>query len=63
VLRRLFRGKKDGIVLVDHNDLLHFLYFSPDTTIMIKSRRIKWAEHVVRMYVDYWWESQRAREQ
>jgi hypothetical protein len=32
-----------------HNEELHNLYFSPDSTIMIKLRRIRWVWHVGRM--------------
>jgi hypothetical protein len=32
-----------------HNDELHNLYSSPNIVRMIKSRRMRWAEHVARM--------------
>jgi hypothetical protein len=32
-----------------HNDELHSLYSSPDIVRVIKSRRMRWAEHVARM--------------
>ena len=32
-----------------HNEKLHDLYCSPNIGRMIKSRRIRWAEHVARM--------------
>jgi hypothetical protein len=32
-----------------HNEELHNLYSSPNKTEIIKSRRMRWAEHVVRM--------------
>jgi hypothetical protein len=32
-----------------HNEELHHLYSSPNTIRMIKSRMIRWAEHVARM--------------
>jgi hypothetical protein len=32
-----------------HNEELHNLYSSPDTIRQVKSRRIRWAEHVARM--------------
>jgi hypothetical protein len=32
-----------------HNDELHSLYFSPNIVRVIKSRRMRWAEHVTWM--------------
>jgi hypothetical protein len=32
-----------------HNEELHILYFSPNVIRQIKSKRMKWAGHVVRM--------------
>jgi hypothetical protein len=32
-----------------HNEELHVLYFSPNIVRVIKSRRMRWAEHVARM--------------
>jgi hypothetical protein len=32
-----------------HNDELHNLYSSPNIVRVIKSRRMRWAEHVARM--------------
>ena len=32
-----------------HNDELHSLYRSPNLLRVIKSRRLRWAEHVARM--------------
>jgi hypothetical protein len=32
-----------------HNDELHSLYSSPNIVKVIKSRRMRWAEHVARM--------------
>jgi hypothetical protein len=42
-----------------HNEELHTLYSSPNTIRMIKSRRMRWAGHVARiwrriMYMGYW---------
>jgi hypothetical protein len=52
VLRRIFGPKRDE-VMGDwrklHNDELHNLYSSPNIIRMIKSRRMRWAEHVARM--------------
>jgi hypothetical protein len=49
-----------------HKQELHNLYSSPSTIRIIKSRRMKWAEHVARLgrtgtYIGYWWESQGER--
>jgi hypothetical protein len=46
---------------------LHNLYSSPSIIRMIKSRRMRWAGHVVRMgrrgmYVGYWWEIHKERD-
>jgi hypothetical protein len=51
-----------------HNKELHDLYSSPSIIIIIKSRRMRLAGHVARMgrrgtRIDYWWESQRERDQ
>jgi hypothetical protein len=52
VLRRIFGLKRDEVtgkwrkIL---NEELHNLYCSPSIVRMIKSRRMKWAGHVVRM--------------
>jgi hypothetical protein len=52
VLRRIFGPKRDGVTggwrkLQDEE--LHNLYSSPSIIIIIKSRRMRWAEHVARM--------------
>jgi hypothetical protein len=47
VLRRIFGPKRDWRKL--HNEELHNLYSSPNIIRMIKSRRMRWAEHVARM--------------
>jgi hypothetical protein len=52
VLRRIFGPKRDGVTggwRKLHNEELHNLYSSPNIIRIIKSRRIKWAEHVARM--------------
>ena len=41
------RGMRMGSGL--HNEELHSLYRSPNIGRMIKSRRLRWAQHVVRM--------------
>jgi hypothetical protein len=52
VLRRIFGPKRDevkGKWRKLHNEELHFLYSSPDIIRQVKSRRMRWAGHVVRM--------------
>jgi hypothetical protein len=52
VLKRIFGPKRDD--LTDewrklHNEELHDLYSSTSIIRIIKSRRMRWAEHVARM--------------
>jgi hypothetical protein len=51
VLRRIFGPNRE--VMGDwrklHNEELHNLYSSPNIIRMIKSRRMRWAVHVVRI--------------
>jgi hypothetical protein len=52
VLRRIFGPKRDeetGGWRELHNEELHNLYSSPSIIRMIKSRSMRWAEHVARM--------------
>jgi hypothetical protein len=42
------KGRKSPLRKL-HNDKLHNLYFSPNIVRVIKSRRMRWAEHVARM--------------
>jgi hypothetical protein len=51
VLRRIFGPKReeDGSWIKLHNDELHNLYSSLNIFRVIKSRRMRWAEHVARM--------------
>jgi hypothetical protein len=51
VLRRIFGPKReeDGSRRKLHNDELHSLYSSPNIVRVIKSRRMRWVGHVVRM--------------
>jgi hypothetical protein len=52
VLRRIFGPKRDEITgewRKLHSEELHILYSSPNIIRKIKSRRIKWAEHVARI--------------
>jgi hypothetical protein len=63
VLSRIFRPMRDEVTggwRKLHNDEFHGLYSSPSIIRMIKSRKMRWAEHVVcirkkRMYRDFWW--------
>jgi hypothetical protein len=48
VLRRIFGPNRDEWRTL-HNEELNFLYSSPTTVQVIKSRRMKWAGHVARM--------------
>jgi hypothetical protein len=53
MLRRIFGPKRDEMVggwRKLHNEELHNLYSSPDIIRIIKSRRMKWAGHVARMW-------------
>jgi hypothetical protein len=52
VLRRIFGPKReeDGSWRNLHNDELHSLYSSPNIVRVIKSRRLRWAGHVARMW-------------
>jgi hypothetical protein len=52
VLRRIFgpkRGEVTGEGKKLHSEELHNLYSSPDIIRQVKSRRMRWAEHVARM--------------
>jgi hypothetical protein len=52
VLRRIFGPKRDevpGEWRKLHSEELHILYSSSNIICQIKSRRIRWAEHVARM--------------
>ena len=52
VLRRILGPKKDGVTgewRKLHNEECNDLYFSPNIVRVIKSRRMRWAEHVARM--------------
>jgi hypothetical protein len=70
VLRRMFGPKRDemtGEWRKLHNEELPDLYSSPSIIRIVKSRRMRWAGHVARIWekrtlIDYWWESQRERD-
>jgi len=52
VLRKIFGPKRDEVTgewRKLHNEELNDLYSSPNIVLMIKSRRMRWAGHVVRM--------------
>jgi hypothetical protein len=52
VLRRIFGPKKDEVTggwRKLHNEELHGLYSSPSIVRVIKTKRARWAGHVVRM--------------
>jgi len=52
VLRRIFGPKRDEVTgewRKLHNEELNNLYSSPNIVRVIKSRRMRWAEHVARM--------------
>jgi hypothetical protein len=63
VLRRIFGPKRDeatGDWRRLHHEELNDLYSSPNIIRVIKSRRMKWAGHVVRMgkkevHAGFWW--------
>jgi hypothetical protein len=50
-LRRIFGPKReeDESWRKLHNDELHSLYSSPNIVRVIKSRKMRWAEHAARM--------------
>ena len=50
-MRRIFGPKRyeNGEWRKLHNEELHSLYRSPNIVRVIKSRRLRWAEHVARM--------------
>jgi hypothetical protein len=52
VLRRIFGPKRDEVVgewRKLHNEVLNYLYSSPNTVQVIKTRRMRWSGHVARM--------------
>jgi hypothetical protein len=52
VLWRIFEPKREKVIgkwRRLHNEELYAPYFSPNIAGVIKSRRLRWAEHVARM--------------
>jgi hypothetical protein len=52
VVRRIFGPKRDEVAgnwIKLHNEELNDLYSSPNIVLMNKSRRMRWAGHVVHM--------------
>jgi hypothetical protein len=69
VLRKVFGPTKDEVMggwRKLHNEELHDLYSSLSMIRIMKSSRMRWAEHVAlmgekRTAVSYWYKSQRER--
>ena len=67
VLRRIFGPRTDEVTgewRKLHNEELHDLHSSPNIVQVIKSRRVRWAGHVVRMgeergCIGSWWGNRR----
>jgi hypothetical protein len=67
VLRRIFglrREEETGEWRRLHNKKLHALYSSPDIIRVVKSRSLRWAEHVAHIRArrggtGFWWENLR----
>jgi len=70
VLRRIFRPRRDEVTEEWrrlHNEELNDLYSSPNIVRVIKSIRMRWAGHVVRMGAEMgrlgsWWGNQEERD-
>jgi hypothetical protein len=70
VLRTICGPNKDEVIggwRKLHSEELHNVYSSPNIITMIKSRRMRWAEHAARMgrrgmHIGFWWEIQKERD-
>ena len=70
VLRRIFEPKRDEVTSEWrklYNEELNNLYSSPNIFQVIKSRRMRWAGHIVRTgrretYTGFWWRNLRERD-
>jgi len=68
LLRRIFGPKRVEVTAEwrkQHNEALNDLYSSPTIIQVIKSRRIRWAGHLVRrgmVCTGLWWETLRERD-
>jgi len=70
VLRRIFGPRRDEVTGERrrlHNEELDELYCSPNIVRVIKSRRMRWADHVARMgeesgCIGSWWGNRREGE-
>jgi hypothetical protein len=71
MLRRIFGPKKDEIIggwRKLHNEEIHNFLSSPNIIRIIKSRRVRWAEHIARIEANKnacicpWWEVQKERD-
>jgi hypothetical protein len=69
-LRRIFGAKRDEVTgewRKLHNEELNDPYSSPNIVRVIKSRRMRWAEHVPSkgredVYTGFWWGNLRERD-
>jgi len=70
VLRRIFGRRRDAVTgewRRLHNEEINDLYSSPNMVRVIKSRRMRWAGHMVRMgeergCIGSWWGNRRERD-
>jgi truncated hemoglobin YjbI len=68
VLRRIFGPRRDEVTgewRRIYKKELHAVYSSPNIIRAIKSRRLRWEEHVARMgemHIGFWWGNLSERE-